>query len=258
LPKKSKPPREKGNQWVIGSRKGLARGILRISKGPGFERFFRNLNPIHLLLSRSQKSPYVLNGDFSGALSMKPPNRLKKACQVLLFLGVSYLWVSIILFFGVGPIKTTFWGFHFVFIYLTDPIRISFLLILGGISFRVLDFLGRELRDFPRKSILSYGSLKTRLIRFGKKQIHHFDYRLLVVLFLGAIVRYWGIMFGLPESFCRPDEEIIVNTTLKFFQGDFNPDFFRYPTLYMYLLYAVFKMYLFIQNASGNLITIPD
>jgi hypothetical protein len=46
---------------------------------------------------------------------MKPPNRLKKkAYQVLFFLGVSYLWVSIILFFGVGPIKTTFWGFHSV------------------------------------------------------------------------------------------------------------------------------------------------
>ncbi len=189
---------------------------------------------------------------------MKPHNRLNKAYLVLLFLGVSYLWVSIILFFGVVPIRTTFLGFKFTFVTLTDPIRISFSLILAGISLGVLDFLHRGLKNYPLKSILPSGSFKPGLIRFVKKQIRHFDYRLLVVLFLGAIVRYWGITFGLPGTFSRPDEEVIVNTSLKFFQVDFNPEFFRYPTLYMYLLYAVFKIYLFFQNMKGLQVTIPD
>jgi hypothetical protein len=189
---------------------------------------------------------------------VKPRNRLKKAYLVLLFLGVSYLWVSIILFFWIATIKTSLWGFDFIFIYLTDPFRISFILISAGISLGVLDLLCRGLKNFPLKSLLPSSIIITKLIRFGKKQISHCDYRLLVILFLGAIVRYWGITFGLPETFSRPDEEVIVNTSLKFFQGDFNPEFFRYPTLYMYLLFAVFKIYLLFQNMKGLPVIIPD
>jgi 4-amino-4-deoxy-L-arabinose transferase-like glycosyltransferase len=63
------------------------------------------------------------------------------------------------------------------------------------------------------------------------------------VLLLGAIVRLWGINFGLPHTECRPDETALVSRSIQFFSGDFNPHFFVYPTLYMYVLFGVYLVY---------------
>jgi hypothetical protein len=95
----------------------------------------------------------------------------------------------------------------------------------------LLDYLWCWLKTVHKKKINLSLHLKIRPIQFGKDLIKKIEYKLLLVLLLGAIVRYWGITFGLPETFCRPDEEIIIKTSLKFFRGDFNPEFFRYPTL---------------------------
>jgi hypothetical protein len=71
----------------------------------------------------------------------------------------------------------------------------------------------------------------------------------------GGVVRYWGIHFEIPGTVSRPDEEFIVATALQFFKGDFNPEFFNYPTLYMYLPWSVpplFSGHLGIRNESGR------
>jgi hypothetical protein len=65
--------------------------------------------------------------------------------------------------------------------------------------------------------------------------------RLLALLVvLAALVRVWGLRFGLPHTECRPDESVIVGLAAQFWSGDLNPRFFRYPTLQMYLTAAAF------------------
>ena len=48
----------------------------------------------------------------------------------------------------------------------------------------------------------------------------------------------WGIPFGLPHDLARPDEEKIAQAALGILKGDFNPHFFLYPTLFIYLTAA--------------------
>src|SRR5712691_7939227 len=64
----------------------------------------------------------------------------------------------------------------------------------------------------------------------------------LVVSFvvLAAVVRFWGLRFGLPHTECRPDESVIVSLAGQFWSGDLDPRFFRYPTLQMYLTAMAF------------------
>jgi len=74
---------------------------------------------------------------------------------------------------------------------------------------------------------------------------------LLIVLVVAAAVRYWGLDFGLPHLWARPDESRIVNMAVKFGQGDLEPPFFNYPTLYSYLLSIVFGLYYVIGRLFG-------
>jgi hypothetical protein len=58
---------------------------------------------------------------------------------------------------------------------------------------------------------------------------------LVSLLALAALVRMWGLGFGLPHTGCRPDESVIIELAGQFWSGDLDPHFFRYPTLYIYL-----------------------
>ncbi len=66
---------------------------------------------------------------------------------------------------------------------------------------------------------------------------------MLVILAGAIVVRVWGLDFGLPHPWARPDESRLVNMAVKFGQGDLNPPFFNYPTLYPYLLTLLFGLY---------------
>jgi len=67
---------------------------------------------------------------------------------------------------------------------------------------------------------------------------------LALILLLAVVVRFWGISFGLPNPYCRPDEEIIVGKALDFYRtGDLNPHWFSYPSLMMYLVYLAYLAY---------------
>lgn len=65
---------------------------------------------------------------------------------------------------------------------------------------------------------------------------------LLIILLVACAARFTGIGFGLPHTLCRPDESTIVDKAWFVFQGDPNPHFFNYPSLFIYLLAALFTI----------------
>lgn len=80
---------------------------------------------------------------------------------------------------------------------------------------------------------------------------------LIFILILAALVRYWGINFGLPHWLCRPDEEIIAGKSLSFLTGDLNPRWFIYPTFYMYIVSSFYLVYFIISFVAGSCASMP-
>jgi len=78
------------------------------------------------------------------------------------------------------------------------------------------------------------------------------------IVLLAAVLRLWGIGFGLPHVDCRPDETPILKIALGFGSGDLNPHFFRYPTLHMYLLFGLFVCYFLIKLVIGDYASASD
>jgi hypothetical protein len=70
------------------------------------------------------------------------------------------------------------------------------------------------------------------------------------ILLLGAILRIWGIGFGLPYQF-HQDEPIIVNHALAYGTGDFNPHFFIIPPFVSYMLFFVYAAYYLLMHFLG-------
>lgn len=69
---------------------------------------------------------------------------------------------------------------------------------------------------------------------------------------LGAVLRVWGIDFGLPTVIAHPDESRVARTSLDFLGGNLNPGFFNYPTLFMYLNGAAYLAYCSARVAAGH------
>jgi Dolichyl-phosphate-mannose-protein mannosyltransferase len=62
---------------------------------------------------------------------------------------------------------------------------------------------------------------------------------LLLVLAIGFGLRTFSAGYGLPDLY-HPDEPKIVERAVRFHQGDLNPRFFNYPSVYMYALAGVY------------------
>jgi uncharacterized membrane protein len=60
-----------------------------------------------------------------------------------------------------------------------------------------------------------------------------------VVIVAAFVLRALGVFDGLPAVF-NPDESHFINTAVYFGGGSFDPPFFKYPTLWMYSLFASF------------------
>lgn len=80
---------------------------------------------------------------------------------------------------------------------------------------------------------------------------------LLLVLAFGAVLRLWGIGFGLPHTLTRPDEDATVSIAVGFVTRSFNPHFFDWPTLFMYVVAAAFAMYFQIGRLLGWFADLP-
>src|SRR5262249_29180766 len=66
-----------------------------------------------------------------------------------------------------------------------------------------------------------------------------FRLALLFILVVGLALRIWSASSGLRDLYHR-DEPRIVERAVRFHQGDLNPRFFNWPSLYMYLLAGVY------------------
>lgn len=58
---------------------------------------------------------------------------------------------------------------------------------------------------------------------------------LLGILLLATGVRVWGIGYGLPCSYCRPDEDRLITTALSLSPADLDPGYYLWPGLPFYL-----------------------
>jgi len=68
---------------------------------------------------------------------------------------------------------------------------------------------------------------------------------------LAFVVRFYGLRFGMPHVQARPDELVVIGLGKDFLSGDLNPKFFRYPSLFMYLLAIFDYAYYLLGRALG-------
>jgi hypothetical protein len=80
---------------------------------------------------------------------------------------------------------------------------------------------------------------------------------LIVVLLCAAIVRIWGIDFGLPNTNCRPDEDQIVSI-ISSPSRNFHPVIFNYPSLYKYINFFFYGLYFILGLFTGKYRSLPD
>jgi hypothetical protein len=71
------------------------------------------------------------------------------------------------------------------------------------------------------------------------------------VVIVAALLRVWGLDYGLPNTIARPDEEAVFSVALRFFGRDLNPAFFDWPSLFMYAVAAAFVVYFNIGRLVG-------
>jgi hypothetical protein len=64
---------------------------------------------------------------------------------------------------------------------------------------------------------------------------------LALVLAIGLALRVWSASYGLPDLY-HPDEPRIVERAVRFHEGDLNPRFFNWPSLYMYVMAGVYGL----------------
>ncbi|MDP2307033.1 MAG: glycosyltransferase family 39 protein [Pseudomonadota bacterium] len=72
------------------------------------------------------------------------------------------------------------------------------------------------------------------------------------LLLLALALRLWGLDFGLPLAEARPDELTIAFQAMKFGRGDLNPHSFNYPSLFKYLMFALFGAYYAVGKVVGH------
>ena len=78
-----------------------------------------------------------------------------------------------------------------------------------------------------------------------------------LVLLLALVLRLMGITYGLPGTF-HPDEPHHINLAVYFGSGDLNPHVFKYPTLWMYVLSALYGVAFVFWSGFGFLHSVTD
>ena len=78
-------------------------------------------------------------------------------------------------------------------------------------------------------------------------------FALAAIVAVAALVRAWGIGYGLPHLY-HPDENVYVEIAQRMFKtGDWNPHFFNYPSLFLYLNALAYYPYYTVQWLAGVL-----
>jgi hypothetical protein len=72
-------------------------------------------------------------------------------------------------------------------------------------------------------------------------RVRHDVLCLIPILLIAAVLRLWGLGFGLPNTATRPDEGRLVGIAAGFtLKRNLNPHFFSYPTLYPYVVGSLY------------------
>lgn len=72
------------------------------------------------------------------------------------------------------------------------------------------------------------------------------------VVAVAAAVRFWGLRFGLPLVNARPDELLISDRAIRFIrERTLDPDFFDYPSLYLYVTATLYLAYFLVGRLAG-------
>lgn len=75
---------------------------------------------------------------------------------------------------------------------------------------------------------------------------------LFCVLAAAFLARVWALNWALPLKKAHIDESVVIFYTMRFFSGDLNPHvFFDYPTLFLYILGAVFTALFAVGRIAG-------
>ena len=75
---------------------------------------------------------------------------------------------------------------------------------------------------------------------------------------LALAVRLWGIKYGFPNPFCGCDDHISTSLAMRYGRGDFKPDGYFWPTLYSYLLFALYGAYYVFGTLFGKFHSLFD
>ena len=74
---------------------------------------------------------------------------------------------------------------------------------------------------------------------------------IIALMILAAVVRIWGIKFGLPFIY-HVDEAWFAGKAINYFTGDLNPHFWHAPSLFTYLVAIVWAVYFLIGRLMGT------
>ena len=65
---------------------------------------------------------------------------------------------------------------------------------------------------------------------------------LVLIVGIAAVVRFWGLDFGLPNTDVRPDEVAMVSVSMSLLFQGLNPKFFDWPSLEFYVLATLYRL----------------
>ena len=88
----------------------------------------------------------------------------------------------------------------------------------------------------------------------NRRDFRNVDLAVLGIVLVGAVLRIWGIGFGLPiESnlYIRPDESLLIEPGLHFFERWGDPLFYVYPALVMDFVGVLFKILFQVWQSLG-------
>jgi hypothetical protein len=78
-----------------------------------------------------------------------------------------------------------------------------------------------------------------------------------VIVAAAAALRLWGVTWGLPHAY-HPDEGSILIHALGFGTGDLNPHWFRWPSLFMYVVSGMYGVYFAAGAVTGSFKSAAD
>jgi len=119
-----------------------------------------------------------------------------------------------------------------------------------------LDVVLAAHRAFSSQQVTASKPQKKLAAKLAGVLVNHWP--IVLILFFALILRLLRVNFGMPYLH-HYDEYYIMNPAIRMLKtGDFNPHFFRYPSLLIYLEFIVTLFFFFWGISSGALSSVDD